>query len=92
MTIQPVRLLDTFAEALPDASASAQRLPDVAVGIRGLRKWYGQNHVLRGIDLVARSWLACIRCCACVCEWIVVVFDPLPHVARKIIMAIRAAT
>ena len=51
MTIQPVRLLDTFAEALPDASASAQRLPDVAVGISGLRKWYGQNHVLRGIDL-----------------------------------------
>jgi sulfonate transport system ATP-binding protein len=51
MTIQPFRLLDTFAEAMPEADPSAQRFPDLAVSIRGLRKWYGQNHVLRGIDL-----------------------------------------
>jgi sulfonate transport system ATP-binding protein len=51
MTIQPVRLLDTFAEATPEAAPSVQRLPDLAVSIRGLRKWYGQNQVLRGIDL-----------------------------------------
>ena len=51
MTIQPFRLLDTFAEAMPEAVPSAQRFPDLAVSIRGLRKWYGQNHVLRGIDL-----------------------------------------
>ena len=51
MTIQPVRLLDTFAEATSEATPSVQPLPDLAVSIRGLRKWYGQNQVLRGIDL-----------------------------------------
>jgi sulfonate transport system ATP-binding protein len=51
MTIQPFRLLDTFAEAIPEAVPSPQPLPDLAVSIRGLRKWYGQHHILRGIDL-----------------------------------------
>jgi sulfonate transport system ATP-binding protein len=51
MTIQPVRLLDTFAEAISEAPPAAQRSPNVAVTIRGLRKRYGQNQVLRGIDL-----------------------------------------
>jgi sulfonate transport system ATP-binding protein len=51
MTVQPVRLLDTFAEAISDAPPAAQRSPSVAVTIRGLRKRYGQNQVLGGIDL-----------------------------------------
>ena len=51
MTIQPFRLLDTFAEAVPEGVPSTRRAPDLSVSIRRLRKSYGQNHVLRGIDL-----------------------------------------
>ena len=40
MTIQPFRLLDTFAEAVPEGVPSTRRAPDLSVSIRRLRKSY----------------------------------------------------
>ena len=51
MTIQPLRLPDNFVEVPPHPGGAVSRLADVAVGVRRLRKWYGQNQILRGIDL-----------------------------------------
>ncbi len=41
----------TFAEAAPEGVPATRRAPGFAVSIRRLRKSFGQNHVLRGIDL-----------------------------------------
>jgi sulfonate transport system ATP-binding protein len=51
MTVQSLRNFDTFVEVTPDAGKAESRPTEVAVSIRGICKSYGQNRVLRGIDL-----------------------------------------
>ena len=51
MTVQPLGIFDDFVEIAPDAGGPVHHLADMAVSIRRLCKCYGQNQVLRGIDL-----------------------------------------
>lgn len=56
MTVQALRRADSFAELLPpDAGDLGLRSGSVAVTIRQLRKSFGDNQILRGIDLDIRS-------------------------------------
>src|SRR5271170_2251994 len=55
MTGQALRRADNFVEFLPGAGELGLRLGSVAVTIRQLRKSFGQNQVLRGIDLDIRA-------------------------------------
>jgi sulfonate transport system ATP-binding protein len=55
MTVQALRRADNFVEFLPDAAELDLRLGSVAVTIRQLRKSFGPNPVLRGIDLHIRA-------------------------------------
>ena len=51
MTVQPLRNFDAFVEVTPDAGENERRPAEVAVSIRGLRRSYGHNQVLRGVNL-----------------------------------------
>ena len=51
MTVQHLRRLDDFVEIAPDGAGQFRPPGNVAVGMRGLRKRFGHNEVLRGIDL-----------------------------------------
>lgn len=56
MTVGALRRADNFVELLPsDAAELDLRSGSVAVTIRQLRKSFGQNQVLRGIDLDIRA-------------------------------------
>jgi sulfonate transport system ATP-binding protein len=50
MTVQQLRR-DDFAETAPGRRDRVRHFGNVAVSMRGLRKGFGQNPVLRGIDL-----------------------------------------
>jgi hypothetical protein len=39
----------------PEGSVLPARLGEVIVRAEGLQKWFGDNHVLRGIDLEVRQ-------------------------------------
>jgi sulfonate transport system ATP-binding protein len=51
MTIQPLHRFDHFVEVIADTGETERRFTEIAVRIRGLRKSYGFNQVLRGVDL-----------------------------------------
>jgi sulfonate transport system ATP-binding protein len=51
MTIQPLRHFDNFVEVVPGAGETARPRAALATSLRGLRKDYLQNRVLRGVDL-----------------------------------------
>jgi sulfonate transport system ATP-binding protein len=55
MTVRALHRVDDAVELVPDGSESGAAAGSVAVTIRQLRKWFGQNHVLRGIDLRIRA-------------------------------------
>jgi sulfonate transport system ATP-binding protein len=55
MTVQVIRRIDDAVEFVPDAGEVGARGGGLSVTIRHLRKWFGQNQVLRGIDLHIRS-------------------------------------
>ena len=51
MTVQQIRRLDDFVEIPPNRPGQLRHFGGIAVSMRGLRKGFGQNLVLRGIDL-----------------------------------------
>jgi sulfonate transport system ATP-binding protein len=51
MTIQPLRHFDTFVEVIADAGETTRPRTELAASLRGLRKNFGQQQVLCGIDL-----------------------------------------
>jgi sulfonate transport system ATP-binding protein len=55
VTAQLLRRFDSFVDFVPDAGGLEARAAGVAVTIRRLRKSFGQNEVLRGIDLDIRA-------------------------------------
>src|SRR5271155_1823154 len=55
MTVQALRRADNLVEFLPGAGELGLRSGSVAVTIRQLRKSFGRNQVLRGIDLDIRA-------------------------------------
>jgi sulfonate transport system ATP-binding protein len=55
MMVQVLRRADDFVELAPDVGRSGLDPGDAAVTIRRLRKSFGQNQVLRGIDLQIRA-------------------------------------